>query len=301
MKYNLDASRCVVLLVSMLSVAYPGFVRAQDHQDPLRFHFAAIDVPGAVRTLALGTNNRGDIVGGYDLPTETRAFLLRDGVYMTFAMPNAVFTSARGINDRGDIVGTFVDASFTGHGFLWRKGTFTVVDFPGALSSDAFAINNSGVIVGDYFVDPGLLYARGFLLDDDGFKQIDVGGSVESPALGISAQGEVVGLWDSDLSTFHGFTGRKGRFETVDFPGAVASWINGISAHGELVGDYFDSMGSHGYVSDGEDFVPFEVPGSVPGQTLAVGVNDARQVVGFYKDVKAGHLRGFLATPVRHD
>ena len=75
--------------------------------------FTTIDVPGATGTVALGINNRGQIVGEIG----SHGFLLDRGTFTTIDVPGATFTGAFGINDRGQIVGDY-QAGGTVHGFL---------------------------------------------------------------------------------------------------------------------------------------------------------------------------------------
>jgi len=68
--------------------------------------FTTIDVPGAVRTVAIGINASGHIVGRYfSADGAVHGFLLRKGEFTTIDVPGATDTRAFGINPRGDIVG----------------------------------------------------------------------------------------------------------------------------------------------------------------------------------------------------
>jgi hypothetical protein len=78
------------------------------------------DVPGAVQTIHIGLNNRGQTAA-------TAAFLSADGTFVTLrafryddgeptriAVPGAVSTFATAINDRGHIVGYYTDPAADG-------------------------------------------------------------------------------------------------------------------------------------------------------------------------------------------
>jgi hypothetical protein len=100
--------------------------QAFDSADPRNTHYAFLrerdgtftrlpDVPGAVQTIHLGLNNRGQTAA-------TAAFLSADGTFITLrafryddgkrtriAVPGAVSTFATAINDHGRIVGYYTD------------------------------------------------------------------------------------------------------------------------------------------------------------------------------------------------
>jgi uncharacterized membrane protein len=67
--------------------------------------FTRIDVPGALSTLALGINNRGQIVGAYSDEAIGHGFLLQKDTFTTIDAPGAVLsTAAFSINERGQIL-----------------------------------------------------------------------------------------------------------------------------------------------------------------------------------------------------
>lgn len=78
------------------------------YQRNLDGSFTFIDAPGATATfLEGGINNAGDIVGDFDSPTGTHAFLLSGGMFTILDAPGASSTFAIGINDLDEIVGAF--------------------------------------------------------------------------------------------------------------------------------------------------------------------------------------------------
>jgi probable HAF family extracellular repeat protein len=84
------------------------------------FTFTTIDVPGAFGTVALGINQRGQIVGVYNDSMEVHGFLYDRGVFTPIDVPGAGAsnTTARGITPAGQIVGYYRDSTGTPHGFL---------------------------------------------------------------------------------------------------------------------------------------------------------------------------------------
>ncbi len=112
----------VVALVIALS-AFTSVVAAK----PARL--ITIDYPGAVSTLAYGTNPAGDIVGGYyDSLGHEHGFVLRAGRFTAFDWRGSTWTEGWGINPQGDIVGQYgwFESGFnTFHGFLRETATST--------------------------------------------------------------------------------------------------------------------------------------------------------------------------------
>ena len=107
----------------------------------------AVDVPGAVSTVANGVTNRGEVVGWWREPGGAqRGFLRRtNGTFVTIAPFPATFTDVRGTNDRGDLV---LDTGGPGGAFvLFRRGNLVSVAHPGG-STIATGINNKKLVVG---------------------------------------------------------------------------------------------------------------------------------------------------------
>ena len=78
--------------------------------------FTTIDFPGAIHTLAIGSNDLGDIVGWYiDATGATHGFVLSREVFTTIDFPGADRTIVRDIN-KTSLDGMLYQAnhSFTG-------------------------------------------------------------------------------------------------------------------------------------------------------------------------------------------
>ncbi len=99
-------------------------------------------------------NNRGQIVGGSDLPGDQtqHAFLWQNGVMSDLGtLPGDVFSFAYGINDKGQVVGESCPVSGDCRGFIWQNGTMTDLNLlvPPNLKMDLYYggdINDSGQI-----------------------------------------------------------------------------------------------------------------------------------------------------------
>jgi probable HAF family extracellular repeat protein len=64
------------------------------------------------------------------------------------------------------------------------------------------------------------------------------------------------------------------------------------------VGFFNNGTGERGFLtSDGTTFTPIDVPGAT--RTVACGINDSGQIVGYFTDARGDH--GFLATPAAVD
>jgi uncharacterized membrane protein len=216
-----------------------------------------IIVPDAMYTLALGINEKNEVVGFYgDQAGTQRAFLFdpRTGAFETFSIyPVAgYFTVASGINNKGQIVGSFSDTNGPNapcnclpnsgqHGFLMdRNGSITVIDIPGGYYySYAVGINNKGVIVGQATRTGG---THGYLVSSNGTLTIfdaEAGGTT-FPS-GINSRGEVVGF-AYPPSGFDGFAFLRradGEVEVIEVPGAIGGAdARDINDHGFIVGSY---------------------------------------------------------------
>ena len=105
----------VIPVVAFVPGAFGGI--DQPHYTPDALTFPQIEVPGAMSTLALGINDRGQIVGNFtDAKGVRRGFLFDQGVYTPIDVPGATSTVVYGVNAHGQIAGFFVDARGM-HGF----------------------------------------------------------------------------------------------------------------------------------------------------------------------------------------
>jgi probable HAF family extracellular repeat protein len=204
-----------------------------------------IDPPGALATLPLRINAKGQIVGIYSDVSETvpvtfplRGFLLSDGVYTTIDVPDASSTAAFGINNRGQIVGGFFDAGGQPHGFLLDDGVFTTIHIA----------DSTGTTTGTI-------------------------------ATGINARGQIVGVYNDAARAPHAFLLDRGVCTTIDFPGAQATQPNDINNRGQIVGQYEADGVAHGFLLDGGTFTTIDAPGA-SRSTQVIGINDRGEMVG---------------------
>jgi len=179
--------------------------------------------------------------------------------------------------------------------------TYTTLDHPlGFNITEATGINAAGQIVG-YYYSSSSGTANGFLYSGGMYTTLDDPLGVRGTFLhGINARGQIVGDYLDSSGVPHGFLYSRGSFTTLNEPLAVGyvTDANGINANGEIVGDYYNG-GYHGFLySDGkyttldDPLAPINNPHTTGG-TLALGINDKGQIVGYYKD-SSGTSHGFL-------
>jgi probable HAF family extracellular repeat protein len=117
-------------------------------------------------TVAMGINNKGNIVGYYYFDNSDRAkgFIFSNGNYTTLDDPlGANGTFALGINNKDEIVGYYLDSLYRQHGFLFSNGNYTTLDDPlGINGTYATGISDASVIVG-YYLSNGFNSDGGFL------------------------------------------------------------------------------------------------------------------------------------------
>ena len=131
---------------------------------------------GSPLTLALGINDKGQVVGEFQTttpPSGDWGFLYSGGTYTTlYGPPGAINSNADGINDAGVIVGNYADSTNADHGFLYSNGSYTILNDPlGVHGTGAFGINNKGQVVGIYGPSDGL--EHGFLYSNGKYTTID--------------------------------------------------------------------------------------------------------------------------------
>lgn len=111
---------------------------------------------GQINNAAFAINDRGQIVGGSDLPGDNyqHAFLWSNGVMTDLGtLQGDVVSAALSINNRGQVVGVSQDADQDNRAFLWQNGVMydlnTLIPANSPLYLlHAFGINNSGEIAG---------------------------------------------------------------------------------------------------------------------------------------------------------
>lgn len=290
-------------ILSMFSTASPGWAST--------FSFTSLVVPDSQggTTLALGINNKGQIVGSYrDIHGVVHGFLRNsDASFVAIDFPfNALGSVVTGISDTGAIVGMFTDESQKSHGFVRSPdGTaYDSFDVPSALqgSTTAFGIDAEGEIVGT-FQDASRKF-HGFLRSADGSSYTIIDAPIansETHVTGINNSGTTVGYFVSD-SGAHSFIRSSGAVDyfIFDAPDAtLGTNVSGINDMGQTVGVFYGQTGIHNFLrsADGTAYVVFFDPGVPAGDSYARGINDAGYIVGYSME-SVDHFHGFVAAPL---
>lgn len=307
--YAINGAGVIVGSYSNSSGTY-GFVRSSDGS------FVALYAPDGSGVTPFAINEAGVIAGSYGDEYGGHGFLRAvDGAMTIFDPPGALSTQPNGINAAGVIVGTFYDTDYVAHGFMrTANGAITTFDVPGAGTGSfegtlATGINASGAISGCY----GSFNAyHGFLRTSDGvIISFDPPGSSNTCAvpevnnLGyaaahINTAGEIVGTYYLPTAGFpfgaevRGYLRSSGGaftgFDAATYPPCcIFTYGLAINPAGLIAGyenDGYDLNHSYLRLANGT-ILTLDVPGAGFGfnqGTLALGVNKAGQVIGWYVD-----------------
>jgi probable HAF family extracellular repeat protein len=192
--------------------------------------------------------------------------------FKTIQFPGALHTHAAALNNTGQIVGGYSTGVRAEQGFVYQSGVATPLDFPESDFTLLSGINDTGQIVGTFSTAGSL--NSGFLYSDGVFTALTIPGSIFSNASGINNAGQIVGHMQDETGG-HGYVGTNGSFRLLDIPGGSFQ-PKAINNTGQIVGQ--GSPGSMLY--NNGVFTRINVPGSFA--TLANGINDAGQIVGYY-------------------
>jgi len=168
------------------------------------------------------------------------------------------------------------------HGFLYLNSQFTSLDVPGSVWTTTTSINDRGDVVGNFGDSKGFIH--GFSYTNGVFHIIDVPGAQFTVASGINNQGVIVGYsFFGAVAQSYQLSGNS--FTMINLPFSSDSFAFGINNSGTMVGGYDNGVeaDNYGFFGSPGNFVPFGFPG-FESQTLPVGVNSRKDVVGTYYD-----------------
>ena len=251
-----------------------GFLRSPDGR------FTTIDVPGAGKGFALGTeadniNSMGTIAGSYaDANSVWHGFLRTpDGKITKFDVRGAGTEAGLGtvvewaacLNDAGMITGNYVDANGVSHGYVRaRDGKITKFDVEGAGTGAgqgtwSWSINPAGAVTAEY-VDADSV-SHGFVRAPDGtITKFDVSGAGTGAGQGtigesINPAGVIEGNYVDADNVSHGFVrAPDGAITKFDVSGAGTGAGQGTipltnNPAGTITGTYIDNNNVlHGFV-----------------------------------------------------
>lgn len=210
-----------------------------------------VSVPGSTRTIVRGINNAGDLVGHFYAEGKQHGFMLSGGKITQVDYPGAAWTTASKINDRGEAVGQFNDGT-RNYAFLYSQGKYTKLDCPPNLSIGANGINNKGDIVG---------------------QRLSMEGSVE----GI--------LWSGGACTTVSYRPDASTIAVTPAGTRGGTSLQDINDSGDIVGLYMSNRGTyHGLVYLNGQFTQIDHGGG--GYLQLTGINNAREIAGFYVDAE---------------
>jgi probable HAF family extracellular repeat protein len=258
--------------------------------------FAITDLgllPGTIASEAIAINNAGKIAGhSYRLPGPAagdfqggfRPSVWISGVLEALPMPIGAYdVMATGINDRGDVVGASgSNGPFGSAGLLWQNGTLRRLnDLPGGTSLlGATGINAHGDIVGTSAANSfrfGTLIrgATSLPLPDLPTEEYSFANAINDAGIIVGYAGNAgaavvwINLAPSQLS--HGTFG-------------IGSGAEAINNRGDVGGAILLSGGQYLQAAIWQSGTPWliDLPsGFLSSRTL--GINDSRQVVGYFR------------------
>ena len=248
--------------------------------------------------VALGINDRGDVVGWSNTPDEAHAFLYRAGTMRDLGTLGGGFSIANDVNNAGLVVGASFDASFRTRPFVYSGGQMRALGFDGA----ANAINNRGQIAGWFYPAAPLVFPiRAFLAT--GAARRDLGtllGGTNSVAEDVNDSGQAVGWSDCGGCVLeHAFLYAGGVMRDLGTLGGAESHAFAINNSGHVVGTSTTAQGfpqafvwSAGVMRNLNDLIP-----PISGGFLweAHGINDRGQIAAY--GLIGGDFRAFLLTP----
>jgi hypothetical protein len=274
------------------------------------FDYQTLWVDGGVSTSPTGINERGMIVGSYQVQRGAdllvRPFAFKDGVYTKLKAGNeAAAYSVDDINDLRHVVANIVHRNFTTEAWFGDRSHRTTLAVPGAIQTTAYALNDFDVVTGSYDHDPdehGIVTTSAFTWSArHGYRTFDAPGAAGlTVGWGLDLQGTVVGVYMDAASVYHGFVRKHdGQVQTVDYPGSPYTQLMGINERGDIVGFYQDPSDYilKGFVLRAGKFMPVRPADAVNG-SYPYRITDDGHVVGWYMDSNY-RVSGFVATPTR--
>jgi len=237
-------------------------------------------VPGSSRTVIMGVNDYGDLVGFYTKSSNgtTHGFIwYHQNVIKTIDFPGtANSTIPFGINKAGVVVGGFWSTGPDGTGppgggWVWINGTFYHMDpNNGAAPCCEWVtgVSNNGILSGVVFQSDFFMAWMKESTDEDFFTFPQPGttnGCCDTTGTGINNNVDMIG-----------FSGAQGWFtQHIE--------LNEVESSGEVT----------------PKFINVNFPGQTPAgplPTYPFGLNDKHWIVGAYTD-SSNHMHGFVAKP----
>jgi hypothetical protein len=177
---------------------------------------------------------------------------------------------------------------------------FTSFDIPGASSYFVPGINDEGVAVGSWFAADGS--EVGFIRFPDRHISTPIADPNDNSGVtvlrAINDEGVIAGFYGANVN--NGFLLTEWKFRTMDFPGAASTLLRGINNLGDVSGTYSIvdlDADEFGFIIPRRGApISFRLPDPTGTGIVVGGINDLRQLVGYYTDASST-LVGFLRQP----
>ena len=210
--------------------------------------------------------------------------------FQTLDYPGALRTMAFDINDHSEIVGQTATSPASYFSFDYEGGAFSPIAYPTATNTSANTINNYG-LVGGYDEPIPSTPRFGFTENNGSYSGQFSLSAISTTIDGINDGGVFVGTYFGP--SVRGYINSGGVITDLIVPGASLTNANGINDSNEVVGSYRIGIHDHGFIYHNGSYTTVDHPLGV--ETVAADINDAGQIVGWYKDA-GGHTHGFIET-----
>jgi probable HAF family extracellular repeat protein len=270
----------------------------------------------------LGINNKGEISGyfgsgspGHPNKGYTLEAPYGQGSYTNENFPGSTQTQVTGLNDGKETVGFWVDQNGNQFGFVEEGNKFIEVVDPlakgtaagGATTEQLLGVNDKGIAVGFYTDADGNNHGFAYDIAKHSFQPVTAGSLSSVTATGINNKGDISGFFQSGNNTEGFVEDPHGRITLLAGPsGAVSVQALGLNDEGQVVGSFTDGNGNtHGFLYNMKSANyttiddPHQSTTSGMSMTVANGINDKGQIVGFYLDA-AGNTDGMLVQVSSH-
>ncbi len=252
-----------------------------------RYQITRIPAAQGANSVALGINNKGEVVGYSFHGEDYQAFLYSssDHSLTDVGSLGGKINAACAINDAGQVIGYSQDENGNLQAFVYsrKQPIASLGTLEGASTSEALGINNRGAAVGDS--QSGNQNHRPVLFSDGSIQDLGLGRSNESDALetayAVNDAGQIVGRHSAGDHAFHAFLFVNGN--TTDFStlGGTNGEAFAINKNGVVVGDSDTADGpAHAFVFDHSQLKDL---GTLPGfenASYARGINNPGDIVG---------------------
>ena len=166
MKLTLLISTSAMSLLALLAIPARTVAQEQPNTDRTpRYAVTDLGTLGGTFSAAFAINNRGNVAGAANLPSENQhAFLRRDGQMSDLGTLGGSNSNEGGLNERDELAifsqtaqndpynenfcGFSTDSNLICLGGVWKNGKMSPLPTLGGNNATAFAINNKGQVAG---------------------------------------------------------------------------------------------------------------------------------------------------------